>query len=237
MTVICLANLKAKPDANHANAHPINDWSCQLCNQPCALSPARRTGFKSDTTRTNLPRLNVTDLRLTCPRIEQACNTERFLLARFPCFKYHGDDMPSSSYEQTLAALNPNCKQTIEVVFIKWSSDVILSLVSRNVADETALAHDDFCNLLTAFATHIASGVPDPESLKRACRTQKLKGRQIPTADCPAVLGRARSLEDHAKSSPKPHSAADTNGSEEATSKILGLTNPSASKASCAPPP
>ena len=28
--VICLAELKAKPDANHANAHPINDWTCQL---------------------------------------------------------------------------------------------------------------------------------------------------------------------------------------------------------------
>jgi hypothetical protein len=52
--------MKAKPDANHANTHPINDWSCQLCNQPRALSPARRTGFKSDTTRTNLARTGVT---------------------------------------------------------------------------------------------------------------------------------------------------------------------------------
>jgi hypothetical protein len=28
--VMRLAELKAKPVANHANAHPINDWSCQI---------------------------------------------------------------------------------------------------------------------------------------------------------------------------------------------------------------
>ena len=35
--VIQLAELKAKPNANHANAPPINAWSCPLCPQPCAL--------------------------------------------------------------------------------------------------------------------------------------------------------------------------------------------------------
>jgi len=34
-----LADLKAKPDANHANAHPFHAWSCQLCHQHCAPSP------------------------------------------------------------------------------------------------------------------------------------------------------------------------------------------------------
>jgi hypothetical protein len=58
--VICLAGLKAKPDANHANAHPINDWSCQICNQHRATSPARGPGFKPDTTRTNHARPDVT---------------------------------------------------------------------------------------------------------------------------------------------------------------------------------
>jgi hypothetical protein len=37
--VICLAELKAKPDASHANTHPINDWSCHICNQHRAPSP------------------------------------------------------------------------------------------------------------------------------------------------------------------------------------------------------
>ena len=54
--------MKAKPDANHANAHPMQEWSCQLCHQPCALSPARRTGFKSDTTRTNHARMSIVGL-------------------------------------------------------------------------------------------------------------------------------------------------------------------------------
>jgi hypothetical protein len=58
--VIQLADLKAKPDANHANAHPKQDWSCQICNQHCAMSPSRRTGFKPDTTRTNYARTGVT---------------------------------------------------------------------------------------------------------------------------------------------------------------------------------
>jgi hypothetical protein len=52
--VMRLAELKAKPDANHANTHPINDWSCQICNQHRAPSPARVSDFKSDTTRPNL---------------------------------------------------------------------------------------------------------------------------------------------------------------------------------------
>ena len=57
--VICLAGLKAKPDANHENAHPMQAWSCQLGHQPCALSPARRTGGQADTTRRNHARTSV----------------------------------------------------------------------------------------------------------------------------------------------------------------------------------
>jgi hypothetical protein len=34
--VIRLAGLKANPVANHENAHPMHDWSCRICNQPCA---------------------------------------------------------------------------------------------------------------------------------------------------------------------------------------------------------
>ena len=59
MVVIRLADLKAKPDADHANAHPINAWSCQICNQHRASSHARGTDFKTDTTRTNLARMGV----------------------------------------------------------------------------------------------------------------------------------------------------------------------------------
>jgi hypothetical protein len=37
--VISLAGLKAKPVVNHENAHPMQDWSCQLCNRHCAMLP------------------------------------------------------------------------------------------------------------------------------------------------------------------------------------------------------
>jgi hypothetical protein len=57
--VIGLAGLKAKPDANHANIHP--QVSLFVSAFPPALRPAtlRRSGFKSDTTRTNLARMGV----------------------------------------------------------------------------------------------------------------------------------------------------------------------------------
>src|SRR5208282_2436513 len=68
--VIQLADFKAKPVANHENAYPMQDWSCQICNQPRAPSPARRTGFKSDTTRTNHARMGVTSFALTMAAIQ-----------------------------------------------------------------------------------------------------------------------------------------------------------------------
>jgi hypothetical protein len=66
--VMRLAELKAKPNANHTNPHPMQDWSCQICNQHRATSPARGSGFKFDTTRTNLARPGVTYLRISGPR-------------------------------------------------------------------------------------------------------------------------------------------------------------------------
>ena len=37
--VMRLADLKAKPNANHANAHPMRAWSCRICNQRCTPPP------------------------------------------------------------------------------------------------------------------------------------------------------------------------------------------------------
>ena len=54
---------KAKSHAQHANAHPINAWSCQICNQHRAPSPARGSGFKSDTTRADHARTGITAVR------------------------------------------------------------------------------------------------------------------------------------------------------------------------------
>jgi hypothetical protein len=46
MLVIWLAELKAKPDANHANAHPMQDRSCQIFNQHRAPSPRSQNWFQ-----------------------------------------------------------------------------------------------------------------------------------------------------------------------------------------------
>jgi len=48
LIVIRLADLKAKPVANQENAHPMQDWSCRICNQHAPYDP-RGTGFKPDT--------------------------------------------------------------------------------------------------------------------------------------------------------------------------------------------
>jgi len=66
--VMRLAEFKAKPDANHANPHPMQDWSYRICNQYRATSPAHGSGFKSDTTRTNHARTGIIGLRSPWPR-------------------------------------------------------------------------------------------------------------------------------------------------------------------------
>lgn len=108
--------------------------------------------------------------------------------------------MPLSAYEQTLTGLDAGSKRAVEAVFIAWSPDVALAQVGRNIAGETGLGGAEFLSLLTAFATELASGTRAQASWIDACRRHKLKGRPIPRDDCPAILGRARSLEDHAKS-------------------------------------
>lgn len=135
--------------------------------------------------------------------------------------------MPLSPYEQTLAALTLEFKRAIEDAFIAWSKAASLAQVSRNIAGETALAVSDFSDLLASFATELATGNAPEKSWISACRSHKLKGRQIPNDDCPAVLGRARSLDDHAKSVAKASSGNLT--PQEAKKQLLkhsGSPNP-----------
>jgi hypothetical protein len=108
--------------------------------------------------------------------------------------------MPMSRYELTLAALSPDAKRLIEDTFNAWSTDSVLGQVARNVAGETALALDEFLSLLTSFTTQIFIGIPPNNCWVSACRSHKLKGRRISIAESPVILGRARSLADHAKS-------------------------------------
>jgi hypothetical protein len=100
--------------------------------------------------------------------------------------------MPLSAYQQALANLIDDARKAVEDAFT-----ALLSQVSQNVANETALSTADFASLLNLFAAQLASRGPEA-SWKTACYAHQLKGRRIPDADCPVILGRAKGLEDHA---------------------------------------
>jgi hypothetical protein len=100
--------------------------------------------------------------------------------------------MPLSAYQQALANLIDDARKAVEDAFT-----ALLSQVSQNVANETALSTADFASLLNLFAAQLASRGPEA-SWKTACYAHQLKGRPMPDADCPSVLGRAKGLEQHA---------------------------------------
>lgn len=106
--------------------------------------------------------------------------------------------MSRSAYQEALGDLASDAALAAERAFTDWSTDAMLGQVGRNVTDETALATTDFASLLGAFAAQLASGKSATDSWLTACRAHKLKGRAIPDADCPAILGRAKGLDDHA---------------------------------------
>jgi hypothetical protein len=108
--------------------------------------------------------------------------------------------MPLTVYKQALADLATDAARAIERAFTAWSTDVKLDRVSQNVAVETALATTRFTGLLNSFAAQLASGEMPVDAWRTACRAHKLQGSQIPAADCPTMLGRAKSLDDHAAS-------------------------------------
>lgn len=108
--------------------------------------------------------------------------------------------MPLSAYQQALAKLKPGALLAVESAFAAWRIDATLGQVLQNVADETALATDDFTNLLNSFADQLTSGKSPIDSWPTGCRGHKLRGYQLLDTECPAILGRAKGLEDHATS-------------------------------------
>jgi hypothetical protein len=127
--------------------------------------------------------------------------------------------MALSAYQQALAGLRTDATLVVVGTLDAWSPDATLGQVSQNVANETALATADFTSLLDSFAVRLATGETPVAAWLTACRAHKLKGRPIPAADCPAILGRVRNLEDHAKSIAKASGLLLT--SEEAKKQLL----------------
>lgn len=108
--------------------------------------------------------------------------------------------MPLSAYRQALAKLKPGASLAVKRAFAAWSKDATLGQVQQNVADEAALTAGDFTSLLNAFADQLTSGKSPIDSWLTGCRGHKLRGYQLLGAECPAILGRAKGLEDHATS-------------------------------------
>ncbi len=115
--------------------------------------------------------------------------------------------MSPSAYQQALDELDLDATRNVELAFTGWSADAKLGQVSQNIARETALDTTRFVSLLKAFAAQLAGGKMPEDAWLTACRSHKLQGREIPTADGPAILGRAKGLEDHAASIARPHAA------------------------------
>ena len=108
--------------------------------------------------------------------------------------------MRMSQYQEALAVLPSGSTTAIQGVLNTWVRDPDLNQIGQNICDETALAAADFATLLGSFATELARNTSSKDSWIAACRAHKRRGRQLPDADCPSILGRARSLDDHANS-------------------------------------
>lgn len=136
--------------------------------------------------------------------------------------------MALTAYEQALAGSGSDATRAVELVFKKWSSDAKFGRVSQNVASETALAIADFARLLSSFATELANDAMSVEiAWRTACRAHKLRGRQIPAENCPALLGRARGLADHAVSMARAsHGALTAAEAKKLLLKHSGAANP-----------
>lgn len=106
--------------------------------------------------------------------------------------------MAVSEYQRVFAALVVVKSEAVEKAFVAWSADPSLEQVRQNILNETALSTADFTSLLTSFADELASGKEPAVCWEAACRRHKRKGREIPSDRCPVLLGRARSLEQHA---------------------------------------
>jgi hypothetical protein len=106
--------------------------------------------------------------------------------------------MPLSPCQDALARLAPASGALVSAAFQAWAADAALHQVFLNISGEVALQAADFASLLTSFSAGLANGEDPVIAWQNACGAHKRRGRAIPLANCPGVLGRAKGLEDHA---------------------------------------
>jgi hypothetical protein len=104
-----------------------------------------------------------------------------------------------SRYEDALANLDTGSRKAVEDAFKDWTKDLNLKQAFENVIGECALSHGKFRSLLASFASQLIGGERSEQAWINACRSHKLNGSQVASANCPPVLGRVKTLIDHAK--------------------------------------
>jgi hypothetical protein len=87
--------------------------------------------------------------------------------------------------------------------------------IKWNVENETALAIDDFVDLLCLFIANLARDTA-PDAWLAACRSKMRIGAVMPPSSCPATLGRIKALAAHSFHVSKVPAAGPTAGGDDA---------------------
>lgn len=100
--------------------------------------------------------------------------------------------MSTSAYHLALDRFDSASRAVIEAGIASLEAQLQV-----NIGNETALAQDDFFGLLQHFSRGAADH-PASVAWVNACRAHSRKGKQVPDALCPIILGRVKGLKDHA---------------------------------------
>ena len=107
--------------------------------------------------------------------------------------------MSASAYQQALDQIEPTLRTGIEAGIALLNEQL-----QANIGNETALAVDDFVDVLKKFSENcVKSAVVDAktahDSWVTACWAHSRKGSVVPDAHLPVVLGRCKTLKAHAE--------------------------------------
>jgi hypothetical protein len=103
----------------------------------------------------------------------------------------------ATPFQVCLASLDADAAVRISDVLTSWNADSVLHQLTKNISGEFALSIPAFTSLLSRFATELENKSANAPWVA-ACRANKFKGSQLALELCPELLGRARTLLDHA---------------------------------------
>ena len=110
-------------------------------------------------------------------------------------------------FSTALAKLTPEQDRLVREALAAMAAESASTQIAANIEAETAISVDDFATLLAALADGWDKRAPvtDPTRDKsqaqrvweKVTRSHQFKGEMVPAAECPAVLGRAKSFKKH----------------------------------------